>query len=200
MSLKFRPGLPTSSLASRDPFAQYRLWRGLIPAITHSPTPNSNVLINNNRRHNPTTITTKTPFYFPNRPPITFEKRTESQRKHLKRKMRYTHRSIARSTPNPHCARFRIWYKDARMRRCQLKLQAELKQQIAHMISDPTERARAQFRTIASTHGISVTISAQSPRPSLKRPRISPEPDPPPIHRFIGPLTPLGSFYCKRPF
>jgi hypothetical protein len=52
MSLEFWPGITTSSPASRDPYAQYRLWRGLIPAITHSSTPS---LIDHNisRRHNP---------------------------------------------------------------------------------------------------------------------------------------------------
>ena len=200
MSLKFRHGLPTSSLASRDPYAQYRLWRGLIPAITHSSTPSSNVSDHINRRHNPTTTTTTTPFYFPNRPPITFIRRTESQRKHSKRKALYLHRSIPRSTPNPRCARFRLWYKDARVRRRQLKSKVELLRQAAGMISDPIERACALFTTIASLHRISVTTSAQSPQPSRKRKRIPPEPDPPPIRSFIGPLTPLGSFYRKRPF
>jgi len=198
--LMFRPGITTSSPASRDPYAQYRLWRGLIPAITHSLPPNLNFSDHINRKTNPiTTTSTKTPFYFPNRPPITFVKRTESQRKHLKRKIRYLHRSIPRSTPNPRCARFRLWHKEARMRRRQLKLHAELSRQVTYMFSYPIERARALFSWIARAHNISVATSAQSPQPSLKRPRSAPEPEPPPIHRFIGPLTPLGSFYCKRP-
>jgi hypothetical protein len=130
----FQPGQTMSSPASCDPYAQYHLWQGLLPAITHSLNPSLNVSDHINRRHNPITTTTKTPFYFPNQPPTTFTKHTESQRKHLKRKTLYLHRTIPRTTPNSCCARFRLWYKEARMRHRQLKLHTELSRQVACMI------------------------------------------------------------------
>ena len=127
----FRHGLPTSSLASRDPYAQYRRWRGLLPAITHSSTPKLNDFdYNTYRKPNPNTSTVHPHSFFPSRPPITFTRRTESQRKHLKRKIRYLHCNIPKSTPRPRCARFRLWYKEARKRRRQLRINAELSQQV----------------------------------------------------------------------
>jgi hypothetical protein len=112
MLLEFRPGIMTSSPASRDPYAQYCLWRGLIPAITHSSTPS---LIDHNIscRHNPKPTTAElntkcrpTPapisiHYFTGRPLITHDKCMESQRKTLRRKFRYLHKPISISTPNP---------------------------------------------------------------------------------------------------
>ena len=78
--------------------------------------------------------------------------------KHLKKKICYLHRSIP-----PCCSRLRLWYQEARMRHYQLKLKAELLRQVAFMISDLIEHARAVLSTISRTHCISVKISAQSP-------------------------------------
>lgn len=66
--------------------------------------------------------TTHTPsaFYFTYRPPITFAKRTDSQRKSLHRKHHFTQRRLIPQLPsNSRCARLRIWYEEASTRRKQ---------------------------------------------------------------------------------
>ena len=210
MSLLFRPGLPTSSLASRDPHAQYRLWRGLIPAITHSSHPSStNHIIS--RRHNPKPTTTdrntnRRPTPFPDlsepykgRPPITLERRTDSQRKALRRKVQYLHQQIPKSTPNPRCARLRIWYKDARMRRRQIKEKVEFTRQVNAAGFNQLDSALLLFRLTASLHNVSVVDPAQSPTQphsrqctTLKRKRQTMTSQ---LHSHIGPLTPHGNFF-----
>ena len=53
--------------------------------------------------------------------------------------------TVPKSTPNPRCARFRLWFKDsdARKRRNQLKEKAELTRQINDAGFDPFERFSA---------------------------------------------------------
>jgi len=60
--LMFQHGPMTLSLTSLDPCAQYRLWRGLIPAITHSLPPSLNISNHNTRRPTPNTKSSPTPF------------------------------------------------------------------------------------------------------------------------------------------
>ena len=75
--------------------------------------------------------------------------------KHLKKKICYLHRSIP-----PCCSRLRLWYQEARMRRHQLKLKAELLRQVAFMITDLIEHAHAALSTISRSHCISVKINS----------------------------------------
>jgi len=208
MSLKFRHGITTSSPASRDPYAQYRLWRGLIPAITHSSTPSS-IDHNISRRHNPKPTTaelntkcrpTPTPIsihYFTGRPLITLNKRTDSQRKALRRKFRYLHKPFPKSTPKTHCAWLRIWHSDACKRRRLIKEKKALQSQLDRAGFTKIERALVLFNLTASLHRISVDDATQSPHSPPSRPRkCKREYDTAPkLRPHIGPLTPHGNFF-----
>jgi hypothetical protein len=129
------------------------------------------------------------------RPPISIKKRTDSERKALNRKIRYLFKHIPKSTPNPRCARFRLWYKDARMRRKLVKDKAELTRQIEVQGFDPSERASVLFRLLATLHRISVVDPAQSPITPPSRHRTLPVPTTPNLLPRIGPLTPHGNFF-----
>jgi hypothetical protein len=138
--------------------------------------------------------------YFPYRPPITFEKRTVSQRKSLRRKHLYAQRyRIPRSASNPACARIRLRDKEARLRRKQLKTIADLKTAMLTVRSliDDADRA-----TISLLHFIGVAesihkISCTLPRPqSLKRP-CSPDTNSTLFHSLSPPFQ-LASVLDKR--
>ena len=110
------------------------------------------------------------------------------------RKARYLHRQIPKSTPNPRCARLRIWYKDARMRRRQIKEKVELTRQVNAAGFNQLESALLLFRLTASLHNVSVVDPAQSPtqphsrqRTTLKRKRQTTTSQ---LRSHIGPLTP----------
>jgi len=141
----------------------YRLWRGMIPAITHS-LPLSSIDSTKTCRHSPKSITTDSNLNrrpkplplltepFKGRPPITLMRRTDSQRRALQRKIRYLHRQYPKSTPKPRYARLRMWYKDARKRRRQLKEKAEITRQVDAAGFESSERVLVLFRLFTTLH------------------------------------------------
>ena len=187
---------------------QYCLWQGLIPAITHSSTPSS-IDHNISCRHNPKPTTaelntkrrpTPTPIsihYFTGRPPITLDRRTDSQRKVLRRKFQYLHKPIPKSTPKTHCARLRIWHSDARKHYRLIKEKKVLQSQLDRAGLTKIEHALVLFNLTASLHGISVDDATQSLHslPSCPHKRKREYDTAPKLRPHISPLTPHGNFF-----
>lgn len=110
------------------------------------------------------------------RPPITSAHISACKRDFRKQRFLRIHLKYLPTTSNPRCARFRLWQKEARMRRRQLKLIHSMMQHISHAVRE-SECSLALFSEAAWHHNVSVR-SAESgevfQRP-LKRPR-SPSP------------------------
>jgi len=184
----FPHGLSTSSLASGDPFAQYRLRRGSLPHTTSTPIPSKS-------DHD---STPPPPTFFTYRPPITFMKRTASQRKCLQRKLLFAHRHrIPQSPSKSRCARFRIWFNEARTHRRQLKMIAEIRTQFAGGVTNDAERAAISLSLFISLSSVFISLSSvlykisclpPTPRP-LKCPRSS-NSDTVHINTNLNPLNP----------
>ena len=142
----FPHGLSTSSLASGDPFAQFRLKRGSLPQSTSTPIPSKSDRDSNARRHphiTPIIVPPPLPTFSTYRPPIIFTKRTASQRKRLQRKLLFAHRH-----------RFRIWFNEARTRRRQLKKIAEIRTQFAGDVTNDAERAAISLSPFISLSSV----------------------------------------------
>src|SRR6266511_718220 len=136
----FRPWITTSSLTGRDSFtlstANGDVSFPTIQSFFRSK-PNSN------RNPNPKPIPPFTPH-----PPMQLIEISPGIRKRLKRKHRFfaypNHKPHPHKFPknlsNPRCARFRLWLKEARMRRRQLKLGHDLTEHAKQMFVDPVQR------------------------------------------------------------
>ena len=165
----FRPGLMTSSLASRDSFML-----STTNGEVSFPTAQSFFRSKSNIDRNPKPIPPFTP-----RPPMQHVEISPSMRKHLKRKHLFftypNHKPHPHKFPknlsNPRCARFRLWLKEAPLRRRQLKLCHDLTERAKQMFVDPVQRSLALFSMFTRLRDISFKSDLTPQKPS-KRPRL----------------------------